>query len=274
MVFAWFAEHRREDIREQPFPEEWLAYLEKNVAHYAYLSASEQKTVRDDLRILMKEKTWEGGGGLELTEEMQVTIAAEASLLLLGLDHEYYPNVESIVVYPKDYVAPARTRDPSGVVDEYGSTRLGEAWDNGPVVLSWSDARSGGLNPTDGHNVVLHEFAHKLDMRDGTADGVPKLDEDAQYDTWAEVMSAEFQELVSQTEKGHKSLIDSYGATNPAEFFAVSTECFFEKSVLMQERHARLYAVLRDFYHQDPASRMQVRTAVENEIGMSQRSET
>ncbi|MCW3097198.1 MAG: hypothetical protein JWL77_2816 [Chthonomonadaceae bacterium] len=256
MVFAWFAEHRRAAMREKPFPEAWLVYLEKNVGHYGYLSESEQATLRDDLRILIAEKTWEGGGGLELMEEMQVTIAAEASLLLLGLDHEYYPNVESIVVYPRDYTAPAKTRDPSGVVDEYGSTRLGEAWDNGPVLISWSDARSDSLNPTDGHNVVLHEFAHKLDMRDGAADGVPKLNSDAQYDTWAEVMSAEYEELVEQTEKGHKSLLDSYGATNPAEFFAVATECFFEKSVLMEEHHPRLYAVLRDFYHQDPAQRM------------------
>lgn len=263
MVFAWFADHRRAEIREQPFPEAWLGYIEKNVAHYKYLSESEQATLRDDLRILIVEKTWEGGGGLELTEEMQVTIAAEASLLLLGLDHEFYKNVESIVVYPRDYVASARTRDPSGVVDEYGSTRLGEAWDNGPVLLSWSDARFGGLNPTDGHNVVLHEFAHKLDMRDGAADGVPKLDDDAAYDTWAEVMSAEFQELVAQTEKGHKSLLDSYGATDAAEFFAVATECFFEKPVLMQEHHERLYAVLRDFYHQDPASRMRARPSDE-----------
>ena len=259
MVFAWFAERRRAEIREQPFPEAWLAVIEKNVGHYPYLSESEQATLRADTRILIAEKVWEGGGGLELTEEMQVTIAAEASLLLLGLDHEYYPNVESIVVYPQDYVAPERTRDPSGVVDEYGSTRLGEAWDNGPVVISWSDAKSGGLNPTDGHNVVLHEFAHKLDMRDGVADGVPKLHDDAEYDTWAEVMSAEFAELVAQTEKGHKSLLDSYGATNPAEFFAVATECFFEKSVLMEERHPRLYAVLRDFYHQDTAARMRAR---------------
>ena len=257
MVFGWFAERRRAEIREEPFPEAWLGYLEKNVAHYRYLSESEQAALRDDLRILLKEKVWEGGGGLELTAEMQVTIAAEASLLVLGLNHEYYPNVESIVVYPRDYVAPARTRDPSGVVDEYGSTRLGEAWDNGPVLLSWSDAREGGRNPTDGHNVVLHEFAHKLDMRDGVADGVPKLEDDAQYETWAEVMSAEFQHLVAQTGKGHKSLLDSYGATNAAEFFAVATECFFEKSVLMQEHHARLYAVLRGYYHQDPASRLQ-----------------
>jgi Mlc titration factor MtfA (ptsG expression regulator) len=259
LVFAWFAEHRRAAMREKPFPEAWLTYLDKNVGHYPYLSESEQAILRDDLRILIAEKTWEGGGGLELTEEMQVTIAAEASLLLLGLDHEYYPNVESIVVYPTDYTAPAKTRDPSGVVDEYGSTRLGEAWDNGPVLISWSDARSDSRNPTDGHNVVLHEFAHKLDMRDGAADGVPKLENDAQYDTWAEVMSAEYQELVEQTENGHKSLLDSYGATNPAEFFAVATECFFEKSLLMEEHHPRLYTVLRDFYHQDPASRMRAR---------------
>lgn len=256
MVFAWFANRRREEIREQPFPAAWLTYLEKNVGHYPYLSAEEQATLRDDLRILIAEKSWEGGGGLELTEEIQVTIAAEASLLLLGLDHEFYPNVESIIVYPSDYTAPAKTRDASGVVDEYGSTRLGEAWDNGPVLISWADARSDSLNPRDGHNVVLHEFAHKLDMRDGVADGVPKLDDDAQYDTWAEVMSAEYQELVEQTEKGHKSLLDSYGATNAAEFFAVATECFFEKSVLMQEHHPRLYEVLRAFYHQDTASRM------------------
>ncbi len=260
MVFAWIAERRHAALLEEPFPQEWLVYLENNVGHYGYLSEKEQATLRDDLRILLAEKTWEDGGGLELTDEMKVTIAAEASLLLLGLEHhEYYPNVESIVVYPRDYTAPAKTRDPSGVVDEVGSSRLGEAWDIGPVVISWSDARSGSLNPTDGHNVVLHEFAHKLDMRDGAADGVPKLETDEQYEAWAEVMSAEYQELVAQTEKGHKTLIDHYGATNAAEFFAVTTECFFEQSVLMQERHERLYNVLRDFYHQDPAARIHAR---------------
>jgi MtfA peptidase len=253
-----FPEHHRQQIIAQPFPEEWLEILQRNVRHYAYLNAEEQQLLRDTLRVFAAEKYWEGCGGLELDDEKRVTISAQACLLLLGLEHNYYVNVDSILVYPTGYIARQETPGPDGVVDVGGgSARLGEAWGGGPVVISWIDARDGGRNPSDGHNVVYHEFAHKIDMADGAADGVPRLHDNAEYDVWAEVMSAEFKELVEQSRQRHPhTLLDTYGATNEAEFFAVATETFFEKPKQMREGHPRLYEVLRDFYRQDTAARL------------------
>jgi Mlc titration factor MtfA (ptsG expression regulator) len=256
MLFEWFAEHRRQRVVEPPFPEEWLEVLNRNMPVYALLIADEQSRLRDDLRILLAEKSWEGCGGLELTDEIKVTIAAQACLLTLNRKHDYFANVESILVYPTDYHARDRRRDASGVVDETISDRLGEAWSNGPIVLSWFDVQKGGSNPDDGSNVVYHEFAHKLDVTDGEMNGVPLLDDDAQVATWAEVMHAEFENLVAAVEKGHETLLDPYGATNAAEFFAVATECFFEKPMQMLHRHPHLYHVLQGYYHQDPAARL------------------
>ena len=256
MVFEWFGEHRRQKITEEPFPEAWEAILQENLPVYALLDSEEQARLRDDLRILIAEKSWEGCGGLTLTDEIQVTIAAQASLLTLGREPNYFPKVESILVYPADYRARDRQRDPSGVVDEGVSGRLGEAWSDGPVVLSWSDALQGGRNMEDGHNVVYHEFAHKLDMDDNDANGVPTLDTEEQVQEWEEVMTAEFAHLIAAAESGHETVLDSYGATNPAEFFAVSTECFFEKPLQMLHKHPNLYRVLQGYYRQDPADRL------------------
>jgi Mlc titration factor MtfA (ptsG expression regulator) len=259
MVFAWFRDQHRRSIAEQPFPTEWMACLTTNVAHYALLDEAEQQELQQDTQIFIAEKYWEGVGGLEITDEMQVTIAAQACLLVLHREHDYYPNVESIILYPTGYTAKDTTPGPDGIVHETLSERLGEAWGNGPVVLSWADVQAGGRNDNDGRNVVFHEFAHKLDMRDGSADGVPRLESDADFDQWAAVMSKEYEALVAQSAHGRASLLDSYGATNAAEFFAVATECFFEKSRQMQQTHGSLYAVMRDFYQQDPAARLEAK---------------
>ena len=254
MVFAWLTEHRRRSILAEPFPAAWMAALQRDMPVYACLSPEEQARLRDLLRIFVAEKNWEGCGGLTLTEEIQAAIAGQACLLILNQDREIYPNVESILVYPAAFIARQPTILPGGVVNEAPSGLLGEAWSVGPVILSWADAREGGIDPTDGRNVVYHEFAHKLDLRDGSANGVPRLADDAQYESWAEVMSGEYAELVKKTEQGERSLLDAYGAVNAAEFFAVATECFFEQSVRMRETHPPLYAALSGFYRQDPAA--------------------
>jgi len=256
MIFDIFREHRRKQLLEQPFPQDWLPFLDENIGHYAYLSDEERACLRSDLRIFAAEKNWEGCGGQEITDEVKVTISAQACLLLLNLEHDYFANVESILVYPTAYVAREQTVGPDGVVDEEMSSRLGEAWLTGPVILSWMDVKSGGMNERDGRNVVLHEFAHKLDLGQGGVDGVPRLHDDAQYERWAEVMSAEYEDLVEDAEKGHASLLDQYGATNAGEFFAVATECFFEKGRQMRSRHPDLYEVLKSYYRQDTAARM------------------
>ena len=257
MIFGWFAEHRRHKLLEQPFPEAWLAILNANLPVYALLSEEEQGRLRDILRILVAEKSWEGCGGLEMTDEIKVTIAAQASLLILNREHSYYANVESILVYPNEYRSREQRRDAAGVVNPMISGRLGESWSNGPIVLSWFDVLQGGSNSVDGNNVVFHEFAHKLDATDSDMNGVPLLENDTQVEEWSEVMQAEYEELVSAVERGHPTLLNGYGATNPAEFFAVATECFFEKPIQMQHHHARLYKVLQGYYHQDPAARIE-----------------
>lgn len=254
MLFDWLFRPRRQEARrqllEQPFPEQWQKIVQR-LPFFRSLDERGQKRVCDDLRVLIDEKGWEGCGGLEITDEIQVTIAAQASLLLLNIEHEYYKHVQSILVYPSAYKT-APSRDAAGVVRE-GQANLGEAWRRGPVVLSWDATLRGALDPKDGHNLVLHEFAHKLDMLDGLADGTPPLDSKDQLTQWVRTMSKEFQKLRDAAESGRATVMDTYGATNPAEFFAVATECFFEKSRKLKQRHPTVYDCLKDYYHQDPA---------------------
>ena len=144
---------------------------------------------------------------------------------------------------------------PGGLVMEGPSQRLGEAWYRGPVVLSWDAANPDGRHSSDGTNLVFHEFAHQLDMLDRSIDGTPPLGSREQYERWQEVMSAEFERLVDASERGEATLLDQYGATDPAEFFAVATECFFERPLPMRRRHPQMYEVMREYYRQDPAAR-------------------
>ncbi len=257
-MFSWLHDHRRRALLDTPFPAAWTECLHANVGYYALLTGPEQAKLRDDLRILVAEKNWEGCGGLVMTDEIQVTVAAQACLLLLGWEHAEFAGVESILVYPTGYVA----REPerlwgswNSVITEGSSARLGQATDSGTVILSWGDALTGGRHPAQNDNVVLHEFAHLLDFQAGSADGVPHLRDNAQRATWAEVMTAEYDALVRAVQEGHPTLLRAYGATNAAEFFAVATECFFASPVPLHDTHPRLYAVLQDFYQQDPASR-------------------
>ncbi len=255
MNFPWSKTQHRRELLAQPFPVSWLGYLAANVAQYRSLSNDEQRKLGDIARILVAEKSWEGCGGLALTDEMQVTIAAQAALLVLGFEDEYYPNVETILVYPGSFQVLTRRSEVHGVVDERVQIRAGQAALRGPVIVSWSAVRRGGTEAGDGYNVVLHEFAHTLDMRDGAADGAPYLEDAGQIEAWARVMGAEYQRLVEAVAAEEPTLLRAYGATNAAEFFAVATECFFELPRRMQDEHPELYQVLRDFYHQDPAAR-------------------
>ncbi|QDU62641.1 Protein MtfA [Planctomycetes bacterium Pan216] len=253
MLLSWLRQRRRRQILANPFPEEWHAYLERNVHHYLLLTDEERRRLRNDLQILIAEKNWEGCNGLEINEEIQVTIAAQACLLTLAIPHDYYPGTQSILVYPYGYVAKSTRVLSGGMVWEGDSGRLGESWQRGPVILSWADAYQGGRCPRDGHNLVLHEFAHKLDMLIGTADGTPPLGDYDTYRRWKEVMGYEFERLQREAELGRPTVLDPYGATNPAEFFAVSTECFFELPRRLRGRHPELYGLLQEFYQQDPA---------------------
>lgn len=251
-MFGLFKRQRREDIRNGRFPEEWLAILERNVPLYSRLPEADQRELQGHILIFLAEKRFEGCGGLVLTDEIRVTIAAQACLLLLHRETGYYPDLRSILVYPSSFISPVTERTAYGVVIERDMVRLGESWNHGYVVLSWDDVRSGAADIHDGHNVTLHEFAHQLDEEDGSANGAPLMEQRSHYVTWARILSAAFEELRNDTIFGNETVLDSYGATSPAEFFAVATETFFEKPHQLRAKHPELYDELRRYYHQDP----------------------
>lgn len=250
-----FTRRRREKIRRQPFPTDWLAILEKNVPVYAHLTAAEQEELRGHVLVFLAEKTFEGCGGLEMTNEIRVTIAAQACLLLLHREAKYYPSLHTIFVYPHHYFVPSE-RQVGSLVIGGADDRLGESWHRGPVVLSWDDVQAGAFDAHDGHNVVYHEFAHQLDDEaGGGTNGAPALPRRSMYIAWARVLGGEYQKLLDDLHHHRKTDIDAYGATNPAEFFAVVTEAFFEKPRKLKRKHPALYEQFREFYQQDPAER-------------------
>lgn len=249
---------RRDRLLAPPFPDEWRDILRRNVSHYAYLTADERTRLENILRVVKAEKRWEAAGGLAtLTDEITVTIAAQAALLLLGMDEpHYFPNLQTVIVYPAAYRVRDRATRDAGIVDETNGVRLGEAWSTGQVVLSWDDAQKGGQSAGDGHNLVLHEFAHTLDQMDGDSLGTPVLGSQEEYDQWYAVMNREFSALRRATWERRPTVLQSYGAENAAEFFAVATEAFFETPRALRRRHRALYAALCDFYGQNPAARI------------------
>ena len=248
-----FKRRRRERRRRQPLPSEWLAVIERNVPYYRRLTPDKRRELHGLIQVFLAEKQFMGCGGLEITDEMRVTIAAQACILLLGRETDFYPMLQSILVYPQAYVAQISQRQPDGTVVEGPQPRLGEAWRRGPVVLSWDDVLRAASDVHDGRNVVLHEFAHQLDNEAGAADGAPVLPQRSMYVAWARVLGHEYKALVEALEHQRQTVLDQYGATSPAEFFAVVTEAFFEKPVDLKARHPELYEQLRLFYRQDPA---------------------
>jgi len=251
-LFDFFRNRRRRRLLEEPTPDAWRAIVERNFEMFHRLSAEDQADLLRHMNVFLYEKTFEGCGGLEMTDEIRVTIAAQACVLLLHHEPHYYPDLYTILVYPHAYVAKAQEILPGGIVIEGASARLGESWVRGCVVLSWDDVRQGAADAADGHNVVLHEFAHQLDQEDGVSDGAPILERRSQYVAWARILGKEFDELQRAAERGKRTDIDAYGATNAAEFFAVVTEAFFERPRSLHKKHPELYEELKSFYRQDP----------------------
>ena len=234
---------------------EWINVLESNLGVYGQLPAADQRELQEHILVFLTEKRFEGCGGLEMDDEIRVTIAAQACLLLLHREPAYYPSLRTILVYPSSYLA----KNPYDKQNR--SHRLGESWQYGPVVLAWDSSRRGGKNAFDGHNVVMHEFAHQLDQIDGAADGAPTLGQGEErgqrrqlYRSWALVFSRDFECLQKKAAKGKRTVIDHYGATNPAEFFATATEAFFEKPRQLKKKRPELYEELRAYYRQNPVA--------------------
>lgn len=247
-----FKRPRREKLRKQPFPPAWLEIIEKNVPIYNRLPEADRKELQGHILVFLAEKNFEGCGGLELTDDIKVTIAAQACILLLHRETDYYPGLYSILVYPGAFISKGNVEIAPG---HYGETRqvlLGESWKRGTVILSWGDV----LDVHDGRNVVLHEFAHQLDSEDGWANGAPPLPHRSMYAAWTRILQKDFDELRKDAEDGLSTVLDEYGATNPAEFFAAATECFFEKPVQLKRKHPELYEELKLYYQQDPAGQL------------------
>jgi hypothetical protein len=243
---------RRRRALARPFPEAWRELLAESVAHWRLLDETERGRLESLIRLLLEDKLWEASHGFELTDEIRVVIAAMASLLILGLDYDYYHRVTSIIVSPSTIVLAGDRHLGGGVYSDEPQPIIGEARFDGPVLIAWDAARTQARHPERGHNVVYHEFAHKLDMLGGSVDGTPPLETHAEYERWVAVCNAEYASLRDGT---GGSLLDPYGAVSTGEFFAVVTEVFFDRPLEMEEEKPELYAVLRDFYRQDPASR-------------------
>ncbi|WP_437190825.1 zinc-dependent peptidase [Planctomicrobium sp. SH527] len=260
MIFNWLKSRRRKRILTEPFPVEWDRLLSQAIWQYRNLTPEERTRLQQLTQVFVAEKNWEGCNGLQLQDLMKVIIAAYASLLVINLDYdEHFENVLSILIYPTTFVGKETTVVGKGLVLEGTQARIGEAWYRGPVVLSWSDIRQVTAQQSPGRNVVLHEFAHQLDMLNGRGvDGTPPMNTEEQLIRWQDVISSEFEQLAQSCRIGAPTFLDCYGATSPAEFFAVTTESFFESPRPMRHFHPTLYAIFCEYYRQSPAERAEL----------------
>lgn len=243
---------RRKRVMQRSFPPLWNALVENSLPMYARLSPEQRRQLQAHIQVFLAEKQFIGCAGLQVTAEMRVTIAAIACLLLLNGRGNYFPNLRSILLYPGAYWATETTSSDGYIVEEKRVARLGESWVQDQVVLSWDQVLHDRSDWQDGQNVVLHEFAHQLDQEDGKAEGVPILEQRSDYEPWAKVMTQEYQRLCQEVQRGLKTVMDQYGTTNPAEFFAVATETFFEKPAALRQHSPALYDLLQHYYQLDP----------------------
>ena len=241
--------------RRRGLPDQWREIVEERVAIWSLLSESERATLGEVSDWLLRHKHWEAANGFTLVDEMTVTIAAQAAFVVLGLGVDAYREVSAIIVYPTTmqsrgvYAGPVR-----GTVTDRVEPVLGEAHDGrGPVLLAWDQAQDAAREPGRGHNVVFHEFAHKIDMLDDIVDGTPPFERRADLDRWVEVCTEVFDAMRAGVDRPP---LQPYGATNPAEFFAVATEAFFDIPTALATREPHLYGIMRDYFGQDPAARI------------------
>lgn len=245
-----FRDWRRQKAldRIQVSENQWAA-AEARLPFLDHLATADRQRLRDMAREFLAEKEWSTAQDLTLTPAIQLSIALQACLPVLNLGLDHYRGWVGIVVYPGDFVIPRSVMDEDGVVHEYDDSVLGEAWEGGPVLVSWFDDRE----EADGVNVVIHEFAHKLDMENGAVDGFPRLPADMSRRDWAAAFEPAYGDFCARVDAGEETPIDPYGAEHPAEFFAVMSEAFFEAPELLRDEYPAVYEQLKRFYRQDPA---------------------
>jgi MtfA peptidase len=248
----WLTGRRRDKLRSQPFPAPWREILKRRVPIVRTLPVDLQLELKRLIQVFLAEKAFIGCDGLVIDDEIRVTIAAQACLLILKRPRGYYPKLREILVYPGSFVVEREHTDGIGVAHHARQVLAGESWERGQVVLSWHDTLEGAAKPDDGQNVVIHEFAHQLDQETGAANGAPMLVRRAHYAQWSRVLAAEFRYLKGMIALQQESLFSDYGASDPAEFFAVISEVFFEQPARMADEHPALYQQLVLFYDLDP----------------------
>jgi len=252
-MLPFLKSRRRKRLKARPFPNEWLKIIKRNVAFFVRLPAKDQAELLDHVQVFLAEKGFEGCAGLKITDEIRVTIAVQACLLLLHRKTDYFPRLITILVYPSTFLADENRPIEGPVWEEGKDARLGETQSTmGSMVLAWDAVTSGAADPSDGKNVVLHEFAHQLDYENFAADGTPALATRQQQLSWQKVLRTEFASLRAAEVTGIPTLLDTYGATNAAEFFAVSIEAFFERPVMLRAQHPKLYVELQNYFRQNP----------------------
>lgn len=247
-MFGWLKSYRRRRLLLRPFPPEWTSILARVVGPWDQLPEPARQRLCQCVRIIVAETYWEGCQGLTLTDEMRLAIAGNAALLLLGSENYYFDGVRTVLVFPQAFAREVR----DGLLVTEGVYRSGEAYQSGTIVLSWADVQRDRRGR--GHNVVVHEFAHHIDGLDGVMEGVPPLANRRELHRWKSIAAREFQQLRRLARQGRPSLLDQYGASSPAEFFAVASECFFERPVELQQQHPSLYELLAQVYQIDPCT--------------------
>ena len=244
-------------LRRERIPQSLWHEVVNSLPVLVPLTRREKRRLRKLSSLLLHEKNFVGAGGLELDEVMRVAIAAQAALLVLNLGLAHYADWSDVIVYPDAFVVSRPTQDAAGVVHESSHTLEGEAWGKGPVILSWADVVEDNQPETHavGSNVVLHEFAHKLDFLNGVANGMPPLPADIQREEWTRSFSQAYADLYERVKRNRGTAINPYAAESPAEFFAVATEVFFEDGERLYQRFPNVYKVLSLYYRQDPRGR-------------------
>ena len=248
LVVGW----RRARVRRQPFPAAWREVLRRRMPAFARLPADVQLQLKKHAQVLLTEKPFIGCAGLQVTDEMRVLVAVQAALLLLNRRAGYFRNLRQVLIYPGAFVVNRQASDAAGLAHKTRRVLTGESWQQGQLILSWGDVLAGAADPRDGHNVVIHEFAHQLDQETGLANGAPSLVGRDRHTRWAQVMAHEYTWLKERLARGETGLIDAYGATDPAEFFAVISEVFFERPHEFAALRPALYAELALFYRVSP----------------------
>jgi hypothetical protein len=251
-MIGFLKDWRRQQAIEriQVSDEQWAA-AEAGLPFLGHLDADAHQRLRELARAFLAEKEWSAAQDLVLTPAIQLSITLQACLPILNLGLDHYRGWVGIVVYPGDFVIPRSVMDEDGVVHEYDDAVLGEAWEGGPVLISWFD----DPEESDGVNVVIHEFAHKLDMENGTVDGMPRLPADMSRREWAAAFEPAYKDFCKRVDAGEDTIIDPYAADHPAEFFAVMSEAFFETPDVLHDEYPAVYEQLKRFYRQDPLHR-------------------